>query len=110
MRELALALYPAADIAAAWREPASMSLGDVMDWAKAAIIEGNVISLAEATFRLSDYERLARYASGANSPAWSWAELRVIERDILRLKNMLDGQTAGRKRLAFELGGVQFGG
>ena len=41
--------------------------------------------------------------------AWTYEDLNIIERDIKRLKEMLEAQKANRAHLALELGGVQFG-
>lgn len=108
--ELAQPLYPELDISALPR-PGETAPGDIMDWMKAARIESGTMQIAETTFRPSDYEELSRYAAdiGPNAPAWSYVELNIIERDLMRMKNILDSQAAGRAVLAFELGGGTFG-
>lgn len=105
--ELARQLYPEMG---ALPEPQEMALGDIMDWQAASRIEDGTMQIALDTYRLSDYEELSRYAAeGPNAPAWSYVELNIIERDLKRMKDMLDGQKAGQRVLAFELGGEQYG-
>ena len=106
--ELAQPLYPELDISELPR-PEETALGDIMDWLKAAKIEDGTELIALETYVPSDYEWMSRYAVEPNAPAWSYVELNIIERDLKRMKDMLDGQKAGQRVLAFELGGEQYG-
>ena len=105
--ELARQLYPETG---ALPQPQEMALGDIMDWQAASRIEDGTMQIALSTYLLSDYEELSRYAAeGPNAPAWSYVERNIIERDMKRMKDMLDGQRAGQRVLAFEVGGEWFG-
>lgn len=92
-----------------WYTPDTYSsAGEVFLWDSAACVEDDVTGLAQATFEVPDYEELKHHAS-LGSMSWTYEDLNIIERDIKRLKEMLEAQKANRARLAIELGGVQFG-
>lgn len=70
-------------------------------------VEDDIQRLADNTFRLADFEDGKLFI--INRPAWDWKDLNRIESNLLKLYYMLTGQDRNRRRLAFELGGVQFG-
>jgi hypothetical protein len=108
IHDLASSFYKTGYDKGAWESPYSVSKGSAFSYMAARRIENDVINMADATFWVSDYEELKHHA-GLKSMAWTYEDLNIIERDMKRLKEMLEAQKANRAHLALELGGVQFG-
>ena len=70
-------------------------------------VENNLDKIAENTYNLIEYRPSKSFEPG--QAAWNYDDLNRIERNLLLIITMLESQEAGLKRLAFELGGVQFG-
>lgn len=70
-------------------------------------VEHNVQLLADETYKLPEFKDGRIVAP--KDLAWDYKDLNRLEANTLLVKKMLDSQLAGLKRLAFELGGVQFG-
>lgn len=70
-------------------------------------VENNLDKIVENTYNLIEYLPGKTFAPG--QAAWNYDDLNRIERNLLLINTMLESQEAGLKRLAFELGGVQFG-
>lgn len=70
-------------------------------------VENNLDKIVENTYNLIEYRPSKSFEPG--QAAWNYDDLNRIERNLLLIITMLESQEAGLKRLAFELGGVQFG-
>ena len=70
-------------------------------------VENNLDKIVENTYNLIEYRPGKSFEPG--QAAWNYDDLNRIERNLLLIITMLESQEAGLKRLAFELGGVQFG-
>lgn len=108
IHDLASSFYKTGYDKGAWSAPYSMNKGNAFTYVAAMCIENDVIEMANATFWVNDYENIKHHA-GRKAMAWTYEDLNIIERDIKRLKEMLEAQKANRAHLALELGGVQFG-
>ena len=70
-------------------------------------VENNLDKIVENTYNLIEYRPSKSFEPG--QAAWNYDDLNRIERNLLLIITMLESQEAGLRRLAFELGGVQFG-
>ena len=70
-------------------------------------VENNLDKIVENTYNLIEYRPSKSFEPG--QAAWNYDDLNRIERNLLLINAMLESQEAGLRRLAFELGGVQFG-
>lgn len=70
-------------------------------------VEKNLDKIVENTYNLIEYRPSKSFEPG--QAAWNYDDLNRIERNLLLIITMLESQEAGLRRLAFELGGVQFG-
>ena len=83
------------------------TLGDAVAAELLNHVEKNLDKIANNTYNLIEYRPGKTFEAG--QPAWNYDDLNRIERNLLLINTMLESQEAGLKRLAFELGGVQFG-
>lgn len=83
------------------------TLGDAVAAELLNAVENNLDKIVENTYNLIEYRPSKSFEPG--QAAWNYDDLNRIERNLLLINTMLESQEAGLKRLAFELGGVQFG-
>ena len=83
------------------------TLGDAVAAELLNDVENNLDKIVENTYNLIEYRPSKSFEPG--QAAWNYDDLNRIERNLLLIITMLESQEAGLKRLAFELGGVQFG-
>ena len=83
------------------------TLGDAVAAELLNGVENSLDKIANNTSNLIEYRPGKTFEPG--QPAWNYDDLNRIERNLLLINTMLESQEAGLKRLAFELGGVQFG-
>lgn len=83
------------------------TLGDAVAAELLNHVEKNLDKIANNTYNLIEYRPSKSFEPG--QAAWNYDDLNRIERNLLLIITMLESQEAGLKRLAFELGGVQFG-
>ena len=83
------------------------ALGDAVAAELLNDVENNLDKIVENTYNLIEYRPGKNFEPG--QAAWNYDDLNRIERNLLLIITMLESQEAGLRRLAFELGGVQFG-